>query len=195
MLEAWLLLFVWALHNHNKASCATTHSSTRVMPSSLFITIIILVAFVLIDLACASRSSAKEYDFKVHVQPRSKLRAETLNAGGGTLSLAAAATSALQSQLCNSPFLLSDSSRLEWRRHLSVLIDHSWNSSETTGKLVSDTSSAMCCVLSSGSVWHQYAAARVIAAMGTASVSSRRTVCRVIGVQCGREVGECACRL
>ena len=153
------------------------------------LSITLLVAFVIVDLA-----RAKDYDFKVHVKPRSKLRAESPNAGGSTLASVVAATSAL-SQLCNYPSLVSDSSRLEWRRHLTALVEHSWNSSETSRKLVSDTSRVMCCVLSGGSVWHQYAAARIIAAMGNASVTSRRAVCGVIGVECSREIGECTCRL
>jgi hypothetical protein len=55
--------------------------------------------------------------------------------------------------------------------------------------MVKDTCRAVCCILRSGGVWHQYAAARIIAAMGNASELSRRAVCSVMAVECSREVG------
>ena len=100
------------------------------------------------------------------------------------------AASAL-TQLCDHPASQSIGLvRSESRRHLSALLNEPWDSSSGSG-LVSRTSKAMCCILRTGSVWHQHAAARIIAAMGNASLSLRRVVCSVIAVHCSREVGEC----
>jgi hypothetical protein len=94
-------------------------------------------------------------------------------------------------RLCSESFALKNSSfRPEMRHHLTTLLSQSWKSAFISAELVSNASRAMCCVLRSGSIWQQYAAARVIAAIGNASTSSRRAMCSVIGVGCSREVGE-----
>ena len=181
-----------------------------------------------VELVCAS--SGKDYDFKVIVQPGSKLR--QANAGVrdcgeymfGFLilkrcvhfhtaiklrhrhllclqfaasyifltlfSTPAHAVSALN-RLCSENVALKNSSfRPEMRHHMTTLLSQSWKSAFISAELVSNASRAMCCVLRSGSIWQQYAAARVIAAIGNASTSSRRAMCSVIGVECSREVGE-----
>jgi hypothetical protein len=100
------------------------------------------------------------------------------------------AVSAL-TQLCSqNAFLTNSSFRSEMRHHLSTLRAQHWHSAGASTNLVSSASKAMCCVLRSGDIGNQYAATRIIVALGSASKLSRRAMCSVIAVECSREVGE-----